>query len=288
MLPKWLVPTKNQWNGWTLPSKLTAIGAYIGIAGFALYLIDFVPAHFRNQDPHPDTQPLYDATRPKGLLPQAFYLSHDLIPVRGFPFDLYLGSTLQDFTIRYGSLVSEEVCPFPALKLYRLKPGEFKPDRTSGWVNEGSTVFVFDSDVLVVALLSIVIPPETEPSLLGAIDRSHPIGFGRRYEQGSNYIWMSEKGHAIELLSLSHGLSSGVNDLALLKTDFPLNDLLLRLHQDVPRIPEAFDAVRVVLRGLRNLLDSDTYKQQVFPQLRLAEVNREVSIRIIDQALGSQ
>jgi|SRR5580658_4610238 hypothetical protein len=288
MWPKGFIPTRAQWNGWTLPSKLTAISAYVGVLGFALFLIDFLPTHLGKRESPPQLQISNDPSRPKELLPQAFYLNHDVIPVRGFPFDLYLGVKLQDFAIRYGSLVAEEICPFPDVKLYRLKPGAFNPDRKSGWVNENATVFVFDSGTLAVVLLSVVVPPETEAALLGEIDRTHPVGFGTRYDQGSEYIWMSEKGHALELLSLSHGTSSGVNDLALMRTDFPLNDLLLRLGQNVPRIPETLDAFRVVLSQLRSILDSDVYKRQIYPQLGLAAVNRELSVRIISNALEGQ
>lgn len=33
------LPTREQWDGWALPSKLTAIGAYVGVAALALALI---------------------------------------------------------------------------------------------------------------------------------------------------------------------------------------------------------------------------------------------------------
>jgi hypothetical protein len=32
----WLIPSRQQWNRWSLPSKLTAVGAYLGIAGILL------------------------------------------------------------------------------------------------------------------------------------------------------------------------------------------------------------------------------------------------------------
>ena len=34
-----IIPTKNQWRKWSLPSKLTAVGAYIGIIAFVFALI---------------------------------------------------------------------------------------------------------------------------------------------------------------------------------------------------------------------------------------------------------
>lgn len=34
-----LIPTKSQWNDWTLPSKLSAVGAYIAIVSLAIFLI---------------------------------------------------------------------------------------------------------------------------------------------------------------------------------------------------------------------------------------------------------
>lgn len=39
---KLLFPTKNQWQGWSLPSKLTAIGAYVGILGIVLSIVFFI------------------------------------------------------------------------------------------------------------------------------------------------------------------------------------------------------------------------------------------------------
>lgn len=35
-----MIPTKNQWNNWSLPSKLTAIGTLVGILSFAAYLVE--------------------------------------------------------------------------------------------------------------------------------------------------------------------------------------------------------------------------------------------------------
>ena len=35
-----LIPTKKQWKGWNLPSKLTAIGAYLAIITLGLYFFD--------------------------------------------------------------------------------------------------------------------------------------------------------------------------------------------------------------------------------------------------------
>lgn len=37
-----LFPSKKQWENWTLPSKLTAIGAYLGIISLLIYLISLV------------------------------------------------------------------------------------------------------------------------------------------------------------------------------------------------------------------------------------------------------
>lgn len=36
----YLIPTKEQWRRWSLPSKLTAIGAYLAIVMFILYFVD--------------------------------------------------------------------------------------------------------------------------------------------------------------------------------------------------------------------------------------------------------
>jgi len=33
-----LLPNKKQWKTWSLPSKLTAIGAYLGLLLFVLYI----------------------------------------------------------------------------------------------------------------------------------------------------------------------------------------------------------------------------------------------------------
>jgi hypothetical protein len=38
----WLVPTKKKWRSWSLPSKLTAIGTYIGAGGVFLSLFMFM------------------------------------------------------------------------------------------------------------------------------------------------------------------------------------------------------------------------------------------------------
>jgi hypothetical protein len=262
--------------------RIAAVTSCLGLLGVGI-LVFFPKNH------ELPSQIFFDPSRPKDLLPQAIYLRHDIIPVTGFPFDLYLGIKLKEFTARYGTLVIEdEFSLLPHLNLYRLKPGVFHPGLKEGWVNEASTVFVFSDEELVVILLSIVVPPETEPAMLGEIDRRHPLGFGTRYSHGAVYIWMSEKGHARELLSLSHGLSSGVNDLALMRTDFPLNDLLLRLPRDVPRFPSVLDADRIMFSWFRSILDSDTYKRQVYPQLGLEDVNREVALRIYDQALDGR
>lgn len=37
----WLLPSRSQWAKWSLPSKLTAIGAYVGIAGAILSVVLF-------------------------------------------------------------------------------------------------------------------------------------------------------------------------------------------------------------------------------------------------------
>jgi hypothetical protein len=34
-----LIPTRSQWRKWTLPSKLTAIGAHVGIFALLLYIL---------------------------------------------------------------------------------------------------------------------------------------------------------------------------------------------------------------------------------------------------------
>lgn len=35
-----MIPSRQQWKSWSLPSKLTAIGTLVGILGFAAYLIE--------------------------------------------------------------------------------------------------------------------------------------------------------------------------------------------------------------------------------------------------------
>ncbi|MCU7843411.1 MAG: hypothetical protein KZQ93_06190 [Candidatus Thiodiazotropha sp. (ex Monitilora ramsayi)] len=35
-----MIPSKQQWKSWTLPSRLTAIGTLVGILGFSMYLIE--------------------------------------------------------------------------------------------------------------------------------------------------------------------------------------------------------------------------------------------------------
>jgi hypothetical protein len=36
----WFIPSRKQWSTWSLPSKLTAIGTYIGLLSLGLYVID--------------------------------------------------------------------------------------------------------------------------------------------------------------------------------------------------------------------------------------------------------
>lgn len=40
--PMFLIPNKSQWEKWSLPSKLTAIGAYVGIIGIIFTLIIYL------------------------------------------------------------------------------------------------------------------------------------------------------------------------------------------------------------------------------------------------------
>lgn len=35
-----MIPSRKQWESWSLPSKLTAIGTLVGVLGFAAYLIE--------------------------------------------------------------------------------------------------------------------------------------------------------------------------------------------------------------------------------------------------------
>jgi hypothetical protein len=35
-----LIPTRSQWQRWSLPSKLTAIGTLVGSLGLCLYLVE--------------------------------------------------------------------------------------------------------------------------------------------------------------------------------------------------------------------------------------------------------
>ena len=49
-----LFPTKRQWQKWSLPARLTAIGAYAGILGIILSTVFFLSST-RNPDPQPPT-----------------------------------------------------------------------------------------------------------------------------------------------------------------------------------------------------------------------------------------
>lgn len=47
-----LFPTKKQWKRWSLPSKLTAIGTYVGILGIAItLLLFFLPSNAEDDFP---------------------------------------------------------------------------------------------------------------------------------------------------------------------------------------------------------------------------------------------
>jgi len=39
-IPMFLIPSRTQWKSWSMPSKLTAIGAYVGVVALALYLCE--------------------------------------------------------------------------------------------------------------------------------------------------------------------------------------------------------------------------------------------------------
>jgi hypothetical protein len=41
-----LIPSRRQWSGWSLPSKLTAIGAYVGVLAVFLGILFFLPPFF--------------------------------------------------------------------------------------------------------------------------------------------------------------------------------------------------------------------------------------------------
>ncbi len=45
-----ILPSKQQWAAWSLPSKLTAIGAYVGIAGVAISLVSLLAARIKGSD----------------------------------------------------------------------------------------------------------------------------------------------------------------------------------------------------------------------------------------------
>lgn len=51
-----MIPTKKQWNNWTLPSKLTLIGTLVGVLGFSAYLIEkgygITRAVIKDNDPY--------------------------------------------------------------------------------------------------------------------------------------------------------------------------------------------------------------------------------------------
>jgi hypothetical protein len=44
----WFLPTKQQWNSWSLPSKLTAIGAYVGVFALLVTLLTLLPTKSRS------------------------------------------------------------------------------------------------------------------------------------------------------------------------------------------------------------------------------------------------
>jgi hypothetical protein len=44
-----LLPSRNQWRNWSLPSKLTALGAYIGIMGILLTVAIFAIETYREE-----------------------------------------------------------------------------------------------------------------------------------------------------------------------------------------------------------------------------------------------
>ncbi|ASJ70342.1 hypothetical protein [Granulosicoccus antarcticus] len=43
-----MIPTRKQWKSWSLPSKLTAIGTFVGLLSFGFYLIEKVHHHFKD------------------------------------------------------------------------------------------------------------------------------------------------------------------------------------------------------------------------------------------------
>jgi len=43
-----LFPTKRQWKAWSLPSKLTVIGTFVGLLSFTFYLIEKSYPYLRN------------------------------------------------------------------------------------------------------------------------------------------------------------------------------------------------------------------------------------------------
>jgi hypothetical protein len=140
--------------------RVAAVTSCLGLLGVAILVF------FPKKQELP-SQVFFDPSRPKDLLPQAFYLRHGIVPITGFPFDLYLGIKLKEFTSRYGALVFEEPSLLPQLNLYRVKSEVFHSGLKDGWVDEASTVFVFSDEELVVILLRIVVPPETEAAMLG-------------------------------------------------------------------------------------------------------------------------
>ena len=304
-----MLPSKRQWSKWSLPSRLTAIGTYVGIAGLLLALFAFLAEPLWRREAKTPTSvsvvgdaclvnstvvgnvvvdkrvQFNEANRPKGLLPQSFYLDHNLFPIRGFPFDIYLGMDAEDFRIRHGSIVVRQSCAIQGFQIYGLRPGAIEFDRKSGWINESSTFFLFDAGKLVAAMLYIVVPPGSEAQLAGTLDRTHPVGYGSRYDQDSDYLWASEKGRPLEILSLHHGLSSGENVFTLFRSDFPLNDLVLPIFNESIRVPSDQVALRLVLERFRQILDSDVYRREVFPSLGIAPVCREVALHNIEEAL---
>ncbi len=48
-----MFPSRKQWSSWSLPSKLTAIGTYVGVSGVVLSIVFFLFSNSTNKWDNP-------------------------------------------------------------------------------------------------------------------------------------------------------------------------------------------------------------------------------------------
>ena len=210
--------------------------------------------------------------RPKTITPQAFYLHNSLFSfIKRYPFDLHLGMGLDDFKIRYSGIVNELKSPLGKIRLYGLKKGLIEYDQI-GRIDEDNTFFLFLNNKLELIILSFVFDPAKELEIAGKLDKLHPFGFGKKYDQGAIYLWISEKTLYSETLAWIHGYSSGVNSFRLFRNDFLLNDFLLEMddfYKDTGNLRNDFSEFLLVLNAVYLILNSDEYNNYLFARLEL-------------------